>query len=184
MGIKTPEYAKITSTCFEETTPQNPIERQFWRLIKFFNDLLFPIDKQIGWVPFATHKAIQLIKKHNIKNVYITASPYSSFLTGIHLKKKFGNKIFWIADYRDPWQFAIYMKKKILPFRQRYIEKMDEKVLTTCDMAVFVSDSDRNNYTQKYPWLESKSCTITNGYDEEDFKDVNPVKFSYPTLFY
>ncbi|HQF81844.1 MAG TPA: hypothetical protein PK707_03205, partial [Candidatus Syntrophosphaera thermopropionivorans] len=64
------------------------------------------------------------------------------------------------------------MKKKILPFRQRYIEKMDEKVLTTCDMAVFVSDSNRNNYTQKYPWLESKSCTITNGYDEEDFKDV------------
>ncbi len=105
-------------------------------------------------------------------------------MTGIHLKKKFGNKIFWIADYRDPWQFAIYMKKKILPFRQRYIEKMDEKVLTTCDMAVFVSDSNRNNYTQKYPWLESKSCTITNGYDEEDFKDVKPVKFSYPTLFY
>jgi len=33
-------------------------------------------------------------------------------LTGIHLKKKFGNKIFWIADYRDPWQFAIYIKKK------------------------------------------------------------------------
>lgn len=112
LGIKTPEYAKITSTCLEEITPKNPIERQFWRLIKFFNNLLSPIDKHINWVFFATHKAIQLIKKHNIKNVYITASPYSSFLTGIHLKKKFGNKIFWIADYRDPWQFAIYIKKK------------------------------------------------------------------------
>ena len=184
LGIRTPEYAKITSTCFEETMPKNPIEREFWRLVKFFNDLFFPIDKQIGWVPFATHKAKQLIKKHNIKNVYITASPFSSFLAGIQLKKKFKNKIFWVADYRDSWQFAIYMKTKILPFRQRYIEKMDEKVLRSCDMAVFVTDPNRNEYLQKYPWLEPKSCTIINGYDEEDFKDVQPLKFSYPTLLY
>ena len=185
LGIKTPEYAtNINSTYLEETTPQNPIKRKFWLLIRFFNDLIFPIDKQIGWIPFATHKAIQLIKKHHIKNIYITASPFSSFLVGMRLKKKFGDNIFWVADYRDAWQFDIYINKQTLPFRRRYIEKTDEKALMICDRAVFVTEAVRHTYTQKYPWLASKSCTITNGYDEEDFKDVKPVKFSYPTLFY
>jgi glycosyltransferase involved in cell wall biosynthesis len=174
----------LTDVRFDLALATRPWKKLLWKLIKPINDILFPIDKQIGWVPFAVVKAIHVIIKYKIRNVYITAFPFSSFLCGLILKKIFGNKIFWVADYRDAWQFAPLLKKNVLPFRYRFICRMDQRFLHSADYAVFTSPHVLNYYLEKYHWLDGKAECITNGYDEDDFTNINPQKFSKFTFVY
>ncbi len=184
LGIRSRNESRITSTRFADTMPQNFLKRWFWALMKFLNDLLWPIDKQVGWMPFAARKAAQLIRQHGIRNIYITAWPFSSFMAGIRLKKRFGDKIFWVADYRDSWQFAPLLEKKVLPFRKKIIDSADARVLKTCDTAVFVTPHILEQYVAKFPWLKDKARVITNGYDEDDFSGLYPKHFEQPTVLY
>ncbi len=184
LGLKTTSENKMVSARFEETAPKQFYLRMFWALVKFVNDFLFPYDKQIGWMPFALFKAIRLINKHKIRNIYITAFPYSAFLIGIVLKTIYKDRIFWIADYRDAWQFAPMMSKYVLPFRLSIITKTDDFVLSKCDAAVFVTETILNAYRQKHPGLSSKFRCITNGFDEEDFVDLIPMNFEKQTFVY
>lgn len=148
------------------------------------NNILFPLDKQIGWVPFAYRKAVQIIEQHKLRNVYITGFPFSAFLAGIMLKRKFDNKIRWIADYRDAWQFEPLMAGKLPPFRMNQIRYWDEKTLKSCDHAVFVTQGIVDQYIKAYPWLRSKCSLITNGYDEDDFAAIEPIKCDKYNLVY
>lgn len=180
LGVSGKSGDHFSAIKFSLGTSQNIFQTLYASVLRYLNHLLFPLDKQAGWVPFALVKAIWLIKNRGITNVYITAFPYSAFLTGICLKKIFGNKIRWVADYRDTWQFE-QLLLDIPSWRHRVIRRWDERVLRTCDRAVFVTDYIRNLYIRAYPWLEKKSSTITNGYDEDDFvglKSQNRDKFT------
>lgn len=184
LGIRSRNVSRITSTRFEDTMPKNPFSRVFWTLAKLVNDIIWPIDKQIGWVPFAAWKAAKIIRRHKIRNLYITAYPFSSFMAGIWLKKRFKDEIFWVADYRDAWQFGPLIEHKVHGFRLRHIQKKDEEFLRICDRAVFVTDSIRESYVNKYGWLAQKTEVITNGFDEDDFEGLKPKEFLEPRLVY
>ncbi len=184
LGIRSRNVSRITSTRFEDTMPKNPVSKAFWTLAKLVNDIIWPIDKQIGWTPFAAWKAAKIIKHHKIRNLYITAYPFSSFMAGVWLKKRFGDKIFWVADYRDAWQFGPLIEQKVHGFRFKYIQKTDEKFLRNCDRVVFVTEATRESYVNKYGWLAEKSEVITNGFDDDDFEGLQPKHFPEPTLVY
>lgn len=169
LGLKTASESRMVHARFDETAPKQPIVRLFWAFVKLVNDILFPYDKQIGWMPFALIKAIRLINKHKLRNVYITAFPYSAFLVGIVLKRIYKDRIFWIADYRDAWQFSPMLDKYVLPFRYRIICHTDDLTLRTCDLALFTTESTRLRYIAKHSWLTNKTHSITNGFDEDDF---------------
>ena len=160
------------------------IARLKWYILKLINDLLFPIDKQIGWVPFAWFKAVKLIKQHRLRNVYVTAYPFSAFLVGVLLKLRFGKKNHWVADYRDAWQFEPKFNEKTLWFRQRFIILCDILFLRTADAVVFPTDYIKDRYIKAYPWITTKTTVITNGYDEADFEGVLPWKFDKLTFLY
>jgi glycosyltransferase involved in cell wall biosynthesis len=184
LGIRSRNVSRITCTRFEDTMPKNPVSKAFWTLAKLVNDIIWPIDKQIGWTPFAAWKAAKIIKHHKIHNLYITAYPFSSFVAGLWLKKRFGNKIFWVADYRDAWQFGPLIERKVHGFRMKHIRKMDEKFLRNSDRVIFVTEKTCAHYVDKYAWLSEKSEVITNGFDEDDFDGLPAKQFSEPTLVY
>lgn len=175
---------RLTEVRFELEAAKSVWKSLVWKAVKLLNDIIFPIDKQIGWVPFALLKAVQLIRKYRIRNIYITASPFSAFLCGIVLKKIYGSRIFWVADYRDAWQFAPLLQKFVLPFRYRFICRIDEKVLRRADYVTFSSPDVLIRYQEKYFWLQGKSDYITNGYDEDDFTNLIPRKFDKYTFVY
>jgi len=166
------------------TDTKKTLKKRIWKVIKYLNDLILPIDKQIGWVPFALLKAIQVLNRYKIRNIYITAYPFSAFICGIILKILYGDKIFWVADYRDAWQFAPMLKRNVLPFRYRTICRTDECVLKSADCAVFTTHYVRDWYKDKYPWAEKKLTVITNGYDEDDFTGLIPMHFPKFTFAY
>lgn len=169
---------------FAVNSSQAPLKAFAARILKTLNTILFPLDKQIGWVPFAYLAACRLIKKHTIRNVYITAFPYSAFLVGILLKLRFAGKISWVADYRDTWQFEPRLLKDLPGWRKWIVTRFDRKTLQTCDHAVFVTDVFRERYIQAYPWLKNKASTITNGYDEDDFSDLKANAYQHFTLMH
>ena len=103
-GIKAKNLSKIENLRYTSTRKKKSLK---WRVIKSVNDLFFPLDKQIGWVPFAYFKAVKVVKREGIRNVYITGYPFSAFLIGVLLKLRFKHKIFFLADYRDSWGFEI-----------------------------------------------------------------------------
>lgn len=183
-SFRSRNVSRVTSTRFADTMPRNVFKRWFWSCAKFLNDLVFPVDKQIGWLPFALPVAKRLIRKHQIANLFITAYPYSAFLIGLRLKKNFGDKLYWVADYRDVWQFAPLIDRYVLPFRLHRIERWDDLVLRNCDQAVFVTPHIRDLYLGKHSWLEAKSSVIANGFDEDDFLGLTPRRFDRPTICY
>jgi len=175
---------KLAGIRNEYAEPEDLPKKLMWKPLKFLNDLLFPIDKQIGWVPFAVISSIRIINKFKVRNLYITGSPFSAFFCGVILKSIYGKKLYWIADYRDAWQFAPLLDKLVLPFRKRIIVRMDEKFLRNADFVVFTSPDVLEKYRTKYPWLMEKSDCITNGYDEDDFINLESKQFDKLTFGY
>ena len=174
----------LTEVRLDLSSASTSVKKLIWKVIKPFNDLFFPIDKQIGWVPFALFTSIKIIKQYKIRNIYITASPYSAFWVGVILKKIYGTKIFWVADYRDAWQFGPMLDELVLPFRKKYIVKMDEKFLKKADHVIFTSPLVLAEYQTKYPWLTGKADFITNGYDDDDFKGLQAKQFNKFTFVF
>jgi len=183
-GIPAKGVKAIADIRYRMETKLYSVKGLLWKFTKIINDLLFPLDKQIGWVPFAFCKAVKLIRTYRLKNVYITGYPFSAFLIGILLKRLFGSRIYWVADYRDAWQFEPLFETNVLAFRQRIICHWDDKILRYCDHAVFVTDYIRDRYCTKLPWLKAKSSVIVNGYDEDDFTNLMPHSHVKPTLVY
>lgn len=181
-GFKGKAVDKVAEIRFQGS--QSTTKAFIMRFLMALNHVIFPIDKQIGWVPFAFIYSWWLIKKHKIRNVYITAFPFSAFLVGIMLKKCFKDRIFWVADYRDAWQFEPILGEAVPPFRQAIIRHWDKSVLKYCDRAVFVTPLIQQTYTKHFKWLKGKTSCITNGYDEADFLDLEPNLSSSTSLLY
>lgn len=73
----------------------------FKRLVRrIWSEVMIP-DSYVMWVPFAVKKGIEIIKNHRPNAIFVTGTPFSSFLIGYFLKKKTGLPLF--LDYRDPW---------------------------------------------------------------------------------
>jgi glycosyltransferase involved in cell wall biosynthesis len=183
-GINSVSEQRISEARSDYGNSQSPVKRIAWILFKGVNDLIMPLDKQIGWVPFAFVRSVQLIRKYHIRNVYITAFPFSAFITGVLLKIWFKDRIFWVADYRDAWQFAPLLKESVHSYRYRFICSVDELVLRKADHVIFTSPYVRQRYEEKYPWLQGKADVITNGYDEDDFMDLPKTAFDKFTFVY
>ncbi len=155
-----------------------------WKVFKSINDMIFPYDKQIGWVPFATAKALEVIKKEKIKTVFITSFPFSAQLIGLKLKRKLGDRIFYIADYRDSWQFEPKLEENVNLARLKRIKKLDTHILKSCDYFTVTTKQILDEYIELVPPLKQKSKLILNGYDEDDFKNLKPMKYNKFTFFY
>jgi glycosyltransferase involved in cell wall biosynthesis len=184
IGLSGGSQHKFAKLKYNTQSSSNWLKGFISGILRGLNHLLFPLDKQVGWVPFAMLTSLRLIKSKGIRNIYITAFPYSAFLIGIRLKKILGDKIHWVADYRDTWQFEQLLLRDIPAWRLRMICRWDERTLRTCDHAVFVTEYIRARYVQKYPWLERKASVITNGYDEEDFEGLEAVKWDKFTVMF
>jgi hypothetical protein len=96
--------------------------RSFRDLLKWIRGNFFIPDARVGWVKYATQKAAELIREHQIDCILISSPPHSSQLIGLKLKKEFPH-LKWVADLRDPWTtftitknccILIGLRKKIL----------------------------------------------------------------------
>lgn len=122
------------------------------------------------------YDTVQYIEKNmdlsQFEVVYTTSGPSSAHLIGFYLKQKYG--IPWVADYRDPWTFNAYgAAYDPSNTGQKLLFELESVLLRQADCNITVEASLTQEYIRNFGLPEEKIVSITNGYDEENFADLN-----------
>lgn len=144
---------------------------RFARWVRY--NLIIP-DGRIGWYWSAVKAGRRLIKEKNIDIIFTSGPPHTVHLIGKSLAKK--TNVPWVSDFRDPWMDRFYYyenpRNRFISFLDAYLEK---SVLKDCDYLVTVSKGFLSLLNQNWN-IEKKSAIIYNGYDPDDFKNLNKIK--------
>ena len=109
-------------------------------------------------------KSFDLIEKFNIDNVIISSPPGSFRKLSVPLRKKFGEKINIIADYRDSWSLRWMYVKDRNETEYKKLQKLEQKTIDANTVNIFVSDGMKIQYEANFKF--DKSAVIENGYIE------------------
>ena len=157
---------------------EKPKRKTLWsrihtRLYLLCDALLVP-DTKAWWIPNAVAKAVSIIRTEKIDHVYVSASPFSSFLIGVMAKKLTGAKL--LIDYRDPWTQNIdYTVRN--RFRTWMEKRMEAMVIRNSDVVI---SNTRFNDISMYEEFggdhrREQFVPIHNGFDPDDFAAVTPA---------
>lgn len=133
------------------------------RVFRFFWYFLYPVfwDQSLSWVSNNKKVCDKLIEDYDIKLVYTSSSPFTVFILGAYLKKKWN--IPWVADIRDPftdgymWQFPSKMHWMCMKIWER-------NILGKADRVIVNTEEVRKLYLKRNISSIDKLKVITNGY--------------------
>lgn len=138
---------------------------------------LFIPDARIGWYPYGVKKGQEFLNENKIDRIVTIGPPHSTHLIGSALSKKTG--IPFIPVLIDPWTDIVYYKSFKRSGIATDIDKHFEKnVLRQSAKIVFVTNSTREDYINKYPFIKDKSHVLYWGYNESDFSGMNRTRIN------
>lgn len=132
-------------------------------------------DPQVLWNPFAYRAASAELNQADYDVIYATGPPYSSFLLGQRLKRKYGIPL--VVDFRDEWLIAIeYLENhRRSALSSRIQTKMMHRILQSADaiLATTQASADQLGVYASRVGSAAKVHCIYNGYDESDFAETS-----------
>jgi len=151
--------------------------------------LLYLPDSKIGWYRYAVKEAQSVLKEKNISLIHSWASPFTSHLVGLKLKKE--TDLPWIAHFSDPWVDNPYFPN-YGGWHQRFNLRLEREVVENADAIIFVSERTKDMIAERYPYIKNKSFIVPHCYDEEVFaslkkwikKDETRFTMTYTGNFY
>lgn len=151
-------YKKLTGKSKDALIPKDvntSAKRNFKEKIsKYIRANVFIPDARMGWIPSIIKEGKKIIEKENIDLIFSSSPPHSLQVGSYFLAKKTGVK--WVADFRDPWTNAYWLKNlKKNKFSSWLDGRLERKVLKNADLVTTVSDEiiemlyekEKNNYT-------------------------------------
>ena len=127
----------------------------------------FP-NAEIGWVPQAVSRVLELIERNQYDAIYSTSTPISSHLIALWAKRRTG--IPWVADYRDEWSLRDIMRWPTDTHR-RLAVRIDRAITEAADHVVTSSPAHSESYTRAFlADAPGKVTTITNGFEPADLE--------------
>ncbi len=154
------------------------------KILRFIRGNFFIPDPRIGWNKHAFRKACEIIDNEDIKHIITTSPPHSTQLVGLKLKRKYPG-LKWIADLRDPWTDIYYYNQFYPTFISKRIDgNYEHRVLQSADKIITVGKSLKELFANRVQGISDKIEVITNGFDEDDFKGLNPVNPDKFTISY
>lgn len=148
----------------------------------FVDKNFFVPDSKIRWYRYALTGAKDILKNENIGYIFSSSYPYTVHLIALECKKETG--LPWIADFRDPWVGNFYMTVGQSEKRKKKEERMEREVITYADKVIMPTEPICSTYKSRYPEFKDKFFTITNGFDENDYKNVKPLRTEKFTICY
>ena len=130
-------------------------------------------DNKICWVNECLKQIEKRLDLSEIDIVYTTGAPFSSYILGYYLKRKYGFK--WVQDYRDPWGTNDYYNENYYRNESHTInlqQRLERELIKESDAIVVASKAYVEDFVDKYGVSREKITEITNGYDESDFRDI------------
>jgi len=141
------------------------------RLSRWIRGNVFIPDARRFWIAPSVRFLKQWLRDNPVDAIVSTGPPHSMHLIALRLKEQLG--IPWLADFRDPWTNIDYYQD-VLPGKRadRLHHELEKRVITTADRVTVVSPTMQKEFEEIY---DVKIITLTNGFDEEDMLDVQPL---------
>jgi glycosyltransferase involved in cell wall biosynthesis len=168
-----------------------PKER-FRKLKSMLSQLFFIPDSKISWKKKALRKIDKLWKKYDgFDLVYATAPPYTDFLIGQEVKKRY--KIPLVIDYRDAWVDSKVLNFYPTPFHRKRNMKLEKKVIKDANVVITTNRRVKELIISRYGNIAYNDIKIfPHGYDSEDFETAktrklpmtNKMRVTYSGSFY
>lgn len=122
-------------------------------------------DRFWTWEKSAIKKGSELINEHNIKYIYTTSLPFTTFKIGNALKKKHDVK--WIADFRDPIMYSKRTHSSISKVFNKQ-KKIEINALENADVITGLSSTYKLIYHDLYSGkYDDKTFFIPIGIDDD-----------------
>lgn len=144
------------------------------------NNILLLPDNMILWTPYVL-KLLLLKDIRTVSAIYSTCPSPSVIVIGHIISKIL--KVPHIIDLRDAWTEnpLVAPKGKIRLEVENILEK---HIFNSASYIVCVTEQMKSDYIHKYPNLKEKFVVITNGFDEDDFKNIIPKTLPKISLVY
>lgn len=127
-------------------------------------------DAQILWNPFAFRAALTSIQRHRYSAIYVSGPPFSSFLLGCQLKRRF--QIPLVLDFRDEWNLSSqYLENRS---QQAGAVRMQtrhfEYAIRQADAIIATTEASAQELAKCCEKIGSpaRARCIYNGYDPDD----------------
>lgn len=170
-----------------------PKER-FRKIRSLISSFIFIPDSKILWKKKALKKIDELWKKYNgFQVVYATAPPYTDFLIGQAVKKKYSIPL--AIDYRDAWVDSKVLNFYPTPFHKWRNIKLEREVLKDANLVITTNRRVKELIISRYEDVNISYNDIKifpHGYDSEDFEYaltkklplINKMRVTYSGSFY
>lgn len=168
-----------------------PKER-FRKIRSRISQLFFIPDSKIFWKKKALRKIDSLWKKYGgFDLVFATAPPYTDFLIGQEVKKKY--KIPLVSDYRDAWVDSPVLNFYPTPFHKKANEKLERNVIKDSNIVITTNRRVKEMIIRRYENISYNDVKIfSHGFDNEDFEIAktkklpltNKMRITYSGSFY
>lgn len=154
------------------------------KVVSFFLWFLCLPDHMVLWVPFALCRGISVIRKYDIKTVYVSSPPQSTQFIGLLLKKITGVRL--IADFRDPIignAYASSFNDSVEP-RSRIERKLNMQlehlIVENADKIVVNTETHRKEMMVRYG--KDTVVTVRNSFDASDFEGIDTGRYGMFTI--
>ena len=147
--------------------------------LKYF----FFLDFFSAWYFECRRTALEIAQKEKVDCVFTTSPPNSVHLFGVFLKKKL--KVPWVMDIRDAMtDDPNRLMSRAIRLQMVFENLYEKKFYAAADAIISVSDPIIESIRERHAGLqlESKTHTISNGFDEDDFNGLKK-KTHFSRLF-
>jgi len=168
-----------------------PKER-FRKLRSRIAQMFFVPDTKIFWKRKALKKIDAIWEKYGgFDLVFATAPPYTDFLIGQEVKRKY--KIPLVIDYRDAWVDSPVLNFYPTPFHRKANENLERKVIKDANIVITTNRRVKEMIIRRYENINYNDVKIfSHGYDDEDFEIAktkklpltNKMRVTYSGSFY
>lgn len=116
--------------------------------------------------------AVTAIQSHGIRHVLISSPPHSMQLVGWLLKRRLGDAITVISDYRDSWNCQVMFAKRN-PVSHALNLRCERATLKSADYLLYVSDPILKKINRQFFDVSTKAIRVMNGFDPAmQFREV------------
>ena len=124
----------------------------------------------------ALRAGMQAIEELGPSLIFATVPPYSNALAAMLLSMKSGLPL--ISDFRDPWAKIDTGWVIPNPAKRRISSVLERMVLQVSSRVVMADESHYADafFSDARPHITRKLCTIFNGYDDDDFAQVQTIR--------
>ena len=132
---------------------------------------LFIPDARVGWYFSAVSAGNKLFQKEKFDAIISIGPPHTTHLIGKSLSKR--NRVPHVPVFIDPWVDIPYYKEfKRSGLTLAIDNHLEKSVLKNAKSIVFVTQTMKNDYTNKYNFIKDKSNVLYWGYNEDSFENL------------